>query len=107
MTTNPTPKFFESAQIPSVAAWAADKAKAHRPDMMEIQGRQILVKEWYFEGRFQRRPEAFFGQWDVPQNGAQYTCTVRVNGGQYRGEKPTVLVVFSEYTSADGQPLPI
>lgn len=84
-----------------------DKVKEHSPDQLEVDGRKVNVRSWYFEGKFPRRAEYYFGQWDVPSEGKQYTHVVRTIGGEYRGQKPTVIVAFTEYTAVDGLPLPI
>lgn len=101
------PDFFASVQIPAVAKWAADKVKAHSPHGLECENRQVSVRSWFFEGKFPRRAAEFYGQWDAPEIGKQFTCVVRCFGGEYRGQKPTVLVAFTEYASEDGQPLPL
>lgn len=87
--------------------WAVDKVKECSPDALEVEGRKVSVSRWYFEGKFPRRPKYFYGQWDAPKDGKQYTLIVRSIGGEYRGQKPTVIVSFTEYSSADGKPLPI
>ena len=101
------PEFFASVTIPAVAKWATDKVKAHIPDGLECEGRKVSVRSWFFEGKFPRRAAEFYGQWDAPEIGKQFTCAVRCLGGHYRGQKPTVIVAFTEYASEDGQPLPL
>ena len=98
---------ISSVKLSAVAKWAADKAKALKPDIMEVEGRAVEVRTFIFEGKFPRRAEGFSGQWDVPSSGKQYTCTVRNHGGHYIGQKPTVLVAFTEYSAIDGMPLPL
>jgi hypothetical protein len=100
------PEFFKSVTIPAVAKWAADKVKEHTPYVIQCEGRNVSVHSWFFEGKFPRRADEFYNQWDAPKIGKQFTCTVRCLGGHYRGQKPTVIVGFTEYTSEDGQPLP-
>jgi hypothetical protein len=101
------PDFFATVSIPAVAKWAADKTKEHAPHDLEVEERKTIVQSWYFEGKFPRRAEEFYGQWDSPQTGEQFTCAVRCRGGEYRGQKPTVLVAFTRYASTDGKPLPL
>lgn len=106
-TATAIPEFFATVKIPSVAKWASDKVKEHAPHDLEADGRKVIVQSWYFEGKFPRRTEEFYGQWDSPKTGEQFTCAVRCRGGEYRGQKPTVLVAFTRYVSADGKPLPL
>jgi hypothetical protein len=101
------PEFFATVSIPAVAKWAADKTKEHAPEDLQVEGRKTIVQSWYFEGKFPRRAAEFYGQWDSPQTGEQFTCAVRCRGGEYRGQKPTVLVAFTRYASYDGKPLPL
>ena len=101
------PSFFSTVSIPAVAKWAADKVKEITPDSLFVEGREVLVKSWIFEGKFPRRPKGFYGQWDYPSEGRQYTLTVRCFGGEYRSQKPTCLVCFTQYESKDGLPLPL
>ena len=101
------PAFFSTVKMSAVAKWAADKTKALKLDIMEVEGRGVEVRAFIFEGKFPRRAEGFSGQWDVPSEGKQYVCTVRNHGGHYIGQKPTVLVAFTEYSAIDGLPLPL
>ncbi len=100
------PEFFRGVDLPAVAKWAADKVREHDPDPLEVDGRAVTVRSWYFEGSFPRKVRESVQQWDVPETGRQYLCAVRCRGGHYRGQRPTVLVAFTEYASVDGKPLP-
>lgn len=101
------PAFFSTVKLSAVAKWAADKTKELKSEIIEVDGRSAEVRTFIFEGKFPRRAPAFYGQWEVPSEGKQYTCNVVNHGGQYIGEKPTVLVAFTEYNAIDGLPLPI
>lgn len=101
------PEFFKSAKLPAVAKWAMDKTTEHRPYDLEIDGRKVIVRSWFFEGKFPRPGGNVVSQWDCPESGTQYTSAVRTFGGVYRGQKPTVLVCFTEYASEDKMPLPV
>lgn len=101
------PAFFSTVKLSAVAKWAADKTKPLSLDIIDVDGRSVEVRTFIFEGKFPRFAEGFTGQWDVPSDGKQYTCRVRNYGGEYRGQKPTVLVSFTEYSAIDGKPLPI
>lgn len=101
------PKFFATKNLPSVAKWAMDKIKTVTESSLDCEGRNVKVRNLYFEGKFGRKPTEFFAQWDCPSEGKQFSCTVRSHGGHYKGEKPLISVCFSEYASDDGMPLPI
>lgn len=107
MNIETLPEFFSNAPIPSVAKWAADKAKQLCEDVMECQGQKVLVNTWMFEGRFARTPNHFSGQWASKDGVEQYTCRVNSTGGQYRGQKACVTISFTKYTAIDGKPLPV
>jgi hypothetical protein len=99
------PFFFSTVQIPSVARWAFDKINEHQPHSLVVDGRKVNVRCWMFEGKMPHRPEAFNAQWNLIE-GRQYVCRVSNHGGQYRGQKATTLISFTEFSSVDGLPLP-
>jgi hypothetical protein len=101
-----TPAFFATAEIPAAARWARDKVTQHAANEIHLEGRALRVRSWCFQGKFPRKTAEFYGQWDAPESGQQYTCNVRCLGGHFRGQKPTLIVSFTEYTAADGLPLP-
>ena len=104
--TSTLPEFFSTVKIPSVAKWASDKVKELRTDIMECQGKAVEVRCWMFEGKFNRTPDCFWKQWASEDGVNQYRCSITCHGGQYRGQKATVLISFTEYVSIDGTPLP-
>ncbi len=103
------PAFFTErmADFPAVLRWAVDKLRHVVEEPLTVEGRQVEVESWVFEGRFARRQARFFQQWDAPEMGRQFTACVAVNGGHYRGQRQTVTIRLTEYRAADRLPLPV
>jgi hypothetical protein len=105
MKASTLPFFFSTLQLPSVARWAFDKVTEHAPHTLNVQGRGVNVRTWYFEGKMPHTPKAFFAQINLIE-GRQYVAKITNTGGQYRGQKPTTTISFMEFSSQDGKPLP-
>ena len=94
--TESIPEFFKAVTIPAVAKWTEGKLKFTNEEPLVVDGVEYTIRRWAFEGAFPRHVLHFHQEW-MMNDGAEWHCSVRCHGGTYRGQKPTVLVVFTEY----------
>ena len=76
---------------PSVMKWASNKIQNAYSEMRE----NYTVESWTFRGKFGRRPKDFGKSWQV--NGIEYYAGVAVIGGNYKGQKATVQILFQKF----------
>jgi hypothetical protein len=103
--TTTAPAFFSTVKLPSVARWAMDKVKAHKPEVLDVAGKKVIVENYYFEGH-NMFPCSFKGEWQIPQEGVIYNCTVLRNGRNPRPGRGHLMVAFTVYRTEDGSPVP-
>ena len=101
--TESIPAFFKSVNLPAVAKWTDGKLR-HMQDTMDVDGVEVAVRDWVFEGRFPRNVKGFHGEWKTQDGAIHRICTVQsFNQGTLDNR---VQIWFKEYESVNGTPIP-